>query len=49
MASLESFRMQKVLIFIVFLTLFDVFFVGLRLLAEEEEFNWEEFKVEEAR
>ncbi len=55
MASLESFTMQKVLIFIVFLTLFDVFFVGLGLLAEEEgakeeesnevESKMEEFKV----
>ncbi len=47
MAALESFTMQKVLMFIVFLTLFDVFFVGLGLLEEEDEFKWEESKMEE--
>jgi hypothetical protein len=39
--------MQKVLMFIVFLTLFDVFFVGLGLLEVEEESNFEELKVDE--
>jgi hypothetical protein len=47
MAALESFTMQKVLMFIVFLTLFDVFFVGLGMLEEEEESNFEELKVDE--
>ena len=49
MASLESFTMQKVLMFIVFLTLFDVFFVGLGLLEKEDESNCEESKVDEAK
>ena len=47
MASLESFTMQKVLMFIVFLTLFDVFFVGLGLFEEEDESNFEESKMDE--
>ena len=33
--------------FIVFLTLFDVFFVGLGLLEEEDESNFEESKKDE--